>query len=166
VTNGDSTGESPMSSALEHLVAGSQGVISKRIDLALLEGQELLSRSLERAALLGAGIVLVAAAWFAGAGALVLFVVPTANSVVRLAAFGLLNGGAAVGLIMLAMRGGRSRARPPRTTIERELLVSCPGNSLPIAPALDAPGDVAPPPNIARYSSSARLARDADCSPK
>jgi len=47
------------------LVAGSQGVITKRIDLALLEGQELFSRSIERAALAGAGAVLAAVAWFA-----------------------------------------------------------------------------------------------------
>lgn len=105
------TSEPSVSSALEHLVAGSQGVITKRIDLALLEGQELLSRSLERAALVGAGMVLAAAAWFAGAGAFVLFAVPDAHPVVRLAAFGLLNGGAAVGLVTLAVRHGRPQTR-------------------------------------------------------
>ena len=78
------TGEEPsVSSSLRHLAAGTQGVITKRIDLALLEGQDLLSRSIERAALVGAGMVLAAAAWFAGAGAFVLFVVPDANPVIR-----------------------------------------------------------------------------------
>ena len=73
------TGEPSVSSSLEHLVAGSQGVITKRIDLALLEGQELLSRTLQRAALVGVGMVLAAAAWFAVAACLVLFATPDAE---------------------------------------------------------------------------------------
>lgn len=117
VTHGDSTGEHgvtsepSVSSSLEHLVAGSQGVITKRIDLALLEGQELLSRTLQRAALVSGGMVLAAAAWFAGAAALVLFVMPDANPVVRLAAFALLNGTCAAGLVTLALRRGRPQTR-------------------------------------------------------
>lgn len=109
------TGEPSVSASLEHLVAGSQGVITKRIDLALLEGQELLSRTLQRAALAGAGMVLAAAAWFAGAAAFVLIVMPEANPVVRLSAFALLNGTAAVGLMMLALRRGRPET-PMRLT--------------------------------------------------
>ena len=109
-TQGDSaggqspTGEPSVSSSFEHLVAGSQGVITKRIDLALLEGQELLSRTLQRAALVGFGMVLAAGAWFAVAACLVLLVTPNANLVLRLAAFGLLNAGGALGLVALAMR--------------------------------------------------------------
>jgi len=108
------TGEPSVSSSLEHLVAGSQGVITKRIDLALLEGQEVLSRFFERAALVGAGMVLAAVAWFAGAGAFVLFVAPDASPVIRLAAFGLLNGAGAVGLVTFAMQHSRppTRVRP------------------------------------------------------
>ena len=104
-TQGDSAaGEPSVSSSLEHLVASSQGVLTKRIDLALLEGQQLLSGFIERAALVGVGMVLAAAAWFAGTGAFVLFVAPDASPVMRLAAFGLLNGAGAVGLVTLAMR--------------------------------------------------------------
>jgi len=102
-----SAAEPSMSSALEHLVAGSQGAITKRIDLALLEGQELFSRTLRAAALLGFGMVLAAGAWFAAATCLVLLATPDANLVVRLAIFGLLNGGGAVGFVALAMRGRR-----------------------------------------------------------
>jgi uncharacterized membrane protein YqjE len=119
-------GEPSVSSSLEHLVAGSQGVITKRIDLALLEGQELLSRTLQRAALVGAGMVLAAVAWFAGAGAFVLFVAPDASPVIRLAAFGLLNGAGAAGLVTLAMRHSRppTRVRPNGNgpTLQREPL--------------------------------------------
>ena len=105
-------GEPSVSSSLEHLVAGTQGVITKRIDLALLEGQEMLSDTLQRAALVGFGMVLAAGAWFAGAACLVLLVTPNANPVLRLAAFGLLNAGGALGLVALAMRGRPQT--PPR----------------------------------------------------
>ena len=117
VTNGGVAGshggiaEPSMSSALEHLVAGSQGAITKRIDLALLEGQELLSRSFRGVALVGFGMVLAAGAWFAAATCLVLLATPDATLVVRLAIFGLLNGAGAVGLVALAMRG-RRQTRP------------------------------------------------------
>ena len=121
---GDSpAGEASVSSSLEHLVAGSQGVITKRIDLALLEGQELLSHTLQRAALVGCGMVLAAGAWFAVAACLVLVVIPNANLVLRLAAFGLLNAGGALGLVALAMRGrpatpARANSHASRTTEE------------------------------------------------
>jgi hypothetical protein len=107
-------GEPSVSSSLEHLVAGSQGVITKRIDLALLEGQEMLSRSVERAALVGAGAALAAVAWFAGAAVLVLLLAPDATPVIRLAGFGLLNGVGAVGLVTLGTRRGQppTRMRP------------------------------------------------------
>jgi len=119
-TQGDSaaghgaTGEPSVSSSLEHLVAGSQGVITKRIDLALLEGQDLLSRTLQRAALAAFGMVLAAGAWFAVAACLVLLVIQTPNPVVRLAVFGLLNAAGALGLIALAMRG-RPQTPAPAT---------------------------------------------------
>ena len=97
-------GEPSVSSSLEHLVAGSQGVITKRIDLALLDGKELLSHSLQGAAFVAFAMVLAAGAWFALAGCLVLAVIPNAKLVIHLAAFGLLNLGAALGLVALAMR--------------------------------------------------------------
>ena len=99
--------EASVSSALEHLVAGSQGAITKRIDLALLEGQELLSRTFRGAALLGFGMVLAAGAWFAAATCLVLLAAPDANLIVRLAIFSVLNAAGTVSLVALAMRGRR-----------------------------------------------------------
>jgi uncharacterized membrane protein YqjE len=110
MTSGDSgTAEPSVSSALERLGAAGQGVIAKRIDLALLEGHELLSRALGGAALVGAGMVLAAAAWFAVAAGFTLSITPADNLVVRLAVFGLLNGGGAVGLVALGMRRARSQ---------------------------------------------------------
>lgn len=120
------TGEPSVSSALEHLVAGGQGVITKRIDLALLEGQELLSRTLQRAALVGVGLVLAAAAWFAMTACVVLFITPDASLVAHLAAIGVLNGAGAVGLVTLAMRRGRPqtlvRANGNWSSTQRESL--------------------------------------------
>lgn len=117
-------GEPSVSASLEHLVAGSQGMITKRIDLALLEGRELLSRTVQGAALVALGITLAAAAWFAMAASVVLLVIPDASWVIRLAAFGLLNGGCAVGLVTLAMRHRRppTRVRPNGNgpTLQRE----------------------------------------------
>ena len=119
-TEGDSAGghsaagEPSVSSAIEHLVASSQGEVSKRIDLALLEGQEALSRTLQRAALVVCGLVLAAGAWFALTACVVLLVAPHATLTARLAAFGLLNAAGAAGFVALAMRG-RLQA-PPRTT--------------------------------------------------
>ena len=103
-----------VASSLEHLAVASQGVITKRIDLALLEARELLSRTFQGAALVGLGAALAAAAWFAAAASLVLLVLPDASLVVRLAAFGLLNGGCALALFALAMRHNRlqTRVRP------------------------------------------------------
>ena len=126
-TQGDSAGghraagEPSVSSAIEHLVASSQGEVTKRIDLALLEGHELLSRTLQRAALAACGMVLAAGAWFAAAACAVLLVAPNATLTVRLAAFGLINAGGALGLIALAMRGrpqtpARASGNLPSTT--------------------------------------------------
>jgi hypothetical protein len=117
----DASGEPSISAAIEHLVASSQGEVTKRIDLALLEGRDLLSRTLQRAALIGCGMVLAAGAWFAVAACVVLLIAPHASLAVRLATFGLLNAGGAVGLVALAMRGrpqapARATGNPPSIT--------------------------------------------------
>jgi hypothetical protein len=98
-----------VSSAIEHLVTSSQGVITKRIALALLEVRELVSHTLQRAALFALGMVLAVGAWFAMAACLVVLLTPSANSVLRLAVFALLNAGGALGLVALAMRGRSQR---------------------------------------------------------
>jgi uncharacterized membrane protein YqjE len=113
IPDGGTAGEPSVASALEHVAAATQGVIASRMDLALLEAKELLSRSLQRAALVVAAVILAAAAWLALAACLVLFLTPDAGALVRLAAFAGLNGGGALGLIALAGRRGRSRALVP-----------------------------------------------------
>ena len=109
-----------VASSFEHLVDGAQGVIAKRIDLALLEGQELLSSSIQRAAFAFAGTVFGVTAWLAGAGALALLAVPEADPVLRLAVFAFLNGGAAVGLVVLSMRRRRPLTAEPVPAEEKD----------------------------------------------
>lgn len=111
INGGGHTAEPSVSTSLEHLVAGSQGVITKRIDLALLEGHELLSGTLQRGALVSAGLILAVAAWCIGAAALVLYVLPDVGTMERLAAWAAINGASAVVLMALALTRGRSAAR-------------------------------------------------------
>ena len=95
-------------------MTGSQGVITKRIDLALLESQELLTRTLQRAALGALSMVLAAAAWFAVTTSFILVVIPSETLSIRLAAFGLLHGGVALGVVALARRRGEPLVLPNR----------------------------------------------------
>lgn len=107
-------GDPSVSSSLEHLIAGSQGVITKRLDLALLETQEILSRVAERAAVAGLAILLAAGTWFALAAALVLLVAPDADSLFRLTFFGLINAAGTLGLLRFVQRHGVSLAGADR----------------------------------------------------
>ena len=95
-----------VSSALERLLAASQGVITKRIDLALLEVQEIMSRGVADAVLAVVSVVCAAAAWFALALCIVLLVAPDASLVERLGLFTILNTVAA-GLAVLVLRRSR-----------------------------------------------------------
>ena len=98
--------EPSVSSALERLLAASQGVVTKRVDLALLEVQEILSRGVADAVLAFLGVVCVAAAWFALALCVVLLVAADASLLERLGLFALLNT-AAAGLAVLVLRRSR-----------------------------------------------------------
>jgi len=92
--------EPTIPSAVEKLVAASQGVITKRIDLVMLEVHELLGRLVMRSALIAFGIVVAVAAWFAAVGAIVLYLFPGAGPIVHLGMFALVN--AAVGAAIVA----------------------------------------------------------------
>jgi uncharacterized membrane protein YqjE len=111
------TADSPVASSLEHLISASHSMLSKRIDLVLLEAQEIVSRSLTGAALTGLCMLLAAGAWFALAGAAVLLLIPESASPLRLFAFGLANCAGALGCALMLARNGRSsRTRAPRVS--------------------------------------------------
>lgn len=104
----DSAAVAPsMTTSLEHLVSGSQGVFNNRIDLALLEARESLARSAEKAALVALAMSLAVAAWFAATAALVIAAAPDSGIAVRLAAFGALNAVGAAVLLAVSLRRGQ-----------------------------------------------------------
>ncbi len=114
--------EPTVATSVEHLVAGGHGVITKRIDLALLEGKEILTQTIGRAALFGVGGVLALAAWLSGAAAAVLFVLPEATTMMQLAAFALLNGGLA--LVLFALGGRQAPAALARPAGDESLALT------------------------------------------
>ena len=124
-TVGDASAPEPsVTSALERLLAASQGVVTKRIDLALLEAQEIVSRGVLGAALVGLSVLWVAAAWFALAACVVLLVTADANLIGRIGLFAVLNAGAAGVTVVTLQRRRPQAVLPPRvggseTPVER-----------------------------------------------
>lgn len=119
----------PPMSAIEHLVSGSQGVLSKRVDLAVLEGREILTHALYALALLCLSVLLVAVAWMSIAAAIVLWVLPEADRLIQLGAFAVLNGAAAVGGVALALRQSRAPQPPqPAQSIDGGSPQAAPGD--------------------------------------
>ncbi|MGH3055016.1 MAG: hypothetical protein ACRDL7_08580 [Gaiellaceae bacterium] len=104
VQGGDATdpADASVGAALERLLTASQGVVTKRIDLALLEAQGLVSRGLISVFLLALNVVWIAAAWCAFAIGAVTLVLGNDSFVQRAGAFGVLNAAAAlVGILIL-----------------------------------------------------------------
>jgi uncharacterized membrane protein YqjE len=93
--------EVSLGTSLEHLLAGSQGLISKRFDLALLEGENILARGTRRLSLAGTGMILLAGAILATTGLVSLLLFPAAQPERRLAAFAVLNAACAFAILRL-----------------------------------------------------------------
>jgi hypothetical protein len=94
--------EPNLTDSLEQLLASSQNVVTKRIDLALLEGSEIITRSIRQLAMLSAAVAMVTGMWFALVAAVVEFVLPQASLAARLAAFAGINAAGAVAFLLLA----------------------------------------------------------------
>jgi hypothetical protein len=94
--------EASLTESLEQLLASSQTVVTKRIDLALLEGGELLARSIKQIALLAAAVAMAIGAVFALTAAAVEFLMPQASLAARLAAFGGFDAVAAAAFVLIA----------------------------------------------------------------
>lgn len=86
------------SAALEKLTSATQRVVTKRIDLLMLEVHELVGSLAVKAALMGFGVVVGLAAWFAAISALVLYQLPTSSLVYQLMIFAAIN--AVVGVVV------------------------------------------------------------------
>ncbi len=99
---GSTRADISIGTALERLLTASQGVVTKRIDLALLEARNLVSRGLISIFLLGLNVVWIAAAWCALTICLIALVLGDGSFVARVAAFGILNAAAAlVGILII-----------------------------------------------------------------
>lgn len=123
----DNRHEPSLTDSLEHLFASSQAVVTKRIDLALLEGKELVSRSLINAALLGVAVFLGAVGWIAGVWALVLQILPQYGQINQFGAFAAINAVGAVACVLIARRQFGTPIAPPRSTTARNSETADPG---------------------------------------
>jgi hypothetical protein len=106
--------EPSVPAALEKIASASQRVLSKRIDLLMLDNHEFIQGLLFKAAFLGAGVIAGLAAWFAGTGALVGWLMAGWTKAAQLGAFAAIN--AIVGgiVLVLALRD------PPKFSGETE----------------------------------------------
>lgn len=100
---GEGGAEPSVASGLERLLTASQGVVTKRIDLALLEIQEIMSRGVVSAALVGLSVLWLAAAWFATVLCIVLLIAADASLIERVGLFAVANA-AAAGLAAFVLR--------------------------------------------------------------
>jgi len=99
--------------SLERLASAMQGVLTKRIDLVMLEANELAGALVVRSALARFGVFLALAAWFSALAALILLFTPTPNPVLRLVLFAAINAVAGVAVLARAVRE-RVPTWPPR----------------------------------------------------
>lgn len=124
----DDHGDQPsVASALEHVVHASQQVITKRIDLALLEGRQTLVGAVTGAVIGIVGIIVACAAWFAFAAAVVGLFAGGTSAAAQLAFFGCINAVAALVLAPLAAKQLRRTATRPEHAASQLLNGSAPG---------------------------------------
>lgn len=102
-------------------------MLSKHVALAVLEGREMLTRSLRALALLGVCVVVGSAAWFTLVAAVLVWAMPGASGALQLLSFSLVNALAATALARRAMRPEDSaevaearQVQPPRVDVSSE----------------------------------------------
>ena len=108
------TAEPSAAAALEKIASASQRVLSKRIDLLMLDNHEMISRLLVKAALLSVGVVAGLAAWMTAMAALVTWLVPAWSTAGQLALFAGANAVVAAAVVFFTLR------EPPKLSGETE----------------------------------------------
>ncbi|HYC56583.1 MAG TPA: phage holin family protein [Candidatus Binatia bacterium] len=96
--------EPSLPAALEKLTAATQGVITKRIDLVMLEIHELVGTLVMKTGLIVFGVIVALAAWFGAISALVLWLTPNMGTVGHLAIFSLVNLAIGAVVVFFALR--------------------------------------------------------------
>lgn len=84
-------GEPSVTSSLERVVVASQNMISKKIDLALLEGREWITGAVLSVLMAACGAVLACAAWFALVACVALSLPDGYSATARAAVFAVIN---------------------------------------------------------------------------
>src|SRR5690348_3140387 len=87
----ETNGEPSVTAALEHVIEAGQRVIADRIDLVRLDTSEVLVHTLDAAAILVAGGILLCGAWFVAMAMLVVGLQPYAALELRLGLVMILN---------------------------------------------------------------------------
>jgi uncharacterized membrane protein YqjE len=108
------TAEPSVPAALEKIASVSQRVLSKRIDLLMLDNHEMISRLLVKAALLSVGVVAGLAAWMTALAAIVTWLMPNWSTPGQLAIFALFNAIVAAAVVYFTLR------EPPKLSGETE----------------------------------------------
>lgn len=106
--------EPSVPAALEKIASASQRVLSKRIDLLMLDNHEMISRLLVKAALLSVGVVAGLAAWMTAIAAIVTWLVPAWSTAGQLGIFALVNAVVAAVVVTFTLRD------PPKLSGETE----------------------------------------------
>jgi len=83
--------EPSVTSSIERLVVASQNVISKKIDLAVLEGQEWITRAVLSILMAACGGLLACAAWFGLVVCIALGLPDSYSNMARAAVFTVIN---------------------------------------------------------------------------
>lgn len=111
--------EHPFATALDRLASATQGMVSKRIDLVMLENHELASALLFKSVLVGIGIVLGLGAWFSATTAAVFLLAPAAGTVAHLACLAVIHAAVATFVVARAMSAGRVAGHAERRSSRR-----------------------------------------------
>lgn len=111
------TSEPSVPAALEKIASASQRVLSKRIDLLMLDNHEMISRLLVKAALLSVGVFAGLAAWMTAIAAAVAWLMPTWATAGQLGVFSLANAVVAGVVVAFTLRD------PPRLSGETDELL-------------------------------------------
>jgi uncharacterized membrane protein YqjE len=97
-------GEPSVTSSIERMVIASQNVISKKIDLAVLEGQEWITRAVSSVLLAAVGGLLACAAWLSLVACIALALPESFNTLGRAAVFTAVNVIAAILMLRPVLR--------------------------------------------------------------
>ena len=115
-TRGESSSPSPeltLPAAFEKLATATQSVITKRIDLVMLDNRQLVGTMVVKGGLVISSVLVGLTAWFAAVFALILLAMPAASTGLHLAVFASINAVASCIVAVVASRQSAPIAAVP-----------------------------------------------------